>query len=106
MILTNERRDAYLPLTESGVPKSALEKHFPAVRDQGHRGTCVAFASVAYLEYHLYDASPKTKHHSEQFVFWACKQTDGQPDEDGTHLNIARDVLKTEGACLAKIWPY
>jgi hypothetical protein len=57
---------------------------FPGPRDQEERGTCVAFATVADLEYHLYEASPKTKHHSEQFLFWACQQRDGRPREDGT----------------------
>jgi hypothetical protein len=46
------------------------------------------------------------KHHAEQFVFWACKQIDGEPGEDGTHLNFAREVLADRGACFAKTWPY
>jgi len=90
----------------AGKPKVFLGDRFPAVRNQEHRGTCVAFSSVAYLEYYLYGASPRTKHHSEQFVFWACKQIDGNPDEDGTHLDVAREVLAHQGACLAKTWPY
>jgi hypothetical protein len=87
-------------------PKVFLGDRFPAVRDQGHRGTCAAFASVAYLEYHLAHASRRTQHRSEQFVFWACKQVDGKPREDATHLTIAREVLKDRGACLARTWPY
>ncbi len=34
---------------------------FPAVRDQGQRGTCVALASVAFLEFHLSGGLAKTK---------------------------------------------
>jgi hypothetical protein len=45
----------------------ALIDRFPAVRDQGQRGTCVAFASMAYLEYHLAAGSAKTPRRSEQF---------------------------------------
>jgi hypothetical protein len=91
-----------------GRGKTVVSKvrRFPPVRDQGHRGTCVAFAVVAYLEYHLYDASSKTKHHSEQFVFWACKQLDGEPNKDHTYLEPAREVLASQGACLAKTWKY
>lgn len=67
-------------------PAVLLAERIPLIRNQGHRGTCVAFASAAFLEYHLYNASPKTMHHSEQFLFWACKQFDGSPQEDGTDL--------------------
>src|SRR5262249_43545728 len=115
LALTAEQRrrsaeaPAPVPLSRArtvGKPKVNLGHRFPAVRDQAHRGTCVAFSSVAYLEYHLYDASPKTKHHSEQFLFWACKQLDGEPQEDGTHLNFAREVMKDQGDCLSKTWAY
>jgi C1A family cysteine protease len=84
----------------------SLADRFPKVRDQGERGTCVAFASAAWLEYHLYQASPPTTHHSEQFVYWACKETDGRPKQEGTFLRTARQVLKSRGACLEKTWPY
>ncbi len=42
----------------------SLRDKFPAVRDQGQRGTCVAFASVALLEFHLSGGSAKTKRRS------------------------------------------
>lgn len=85
----------------------SLVKKFPAVRDQKTRGTCVAFASVAYLEFHLSEqAGAKVARHAEQFVYWACKVTDGMPDREGTFVSTARDVLKKRGACLHKTWKY
>ncbi len=84
---------------------SLIDK-FPAVRDQGQRGTCVAFASVAFLEFHLSGRSAKTKRRSEQFLYWACKEVDGMPTQDGTTLAAARKAMKTYGVCLNATWKY
>jgi hypothetical protein len=84
----------------------SLVARFPAVRDQGNRGTCVAFASIAFLEYHHAGGSAETQPLSEQFVYWACKESDGVPNIEGTHVSTAHDVLKKLGACRAKTWPY
>jgi hypothetical protein len=43
---------------------------------------------------------------SEQFFFWACKQRDGGPGEDGTSYSAASEVLEENGACLESTWPY
>jgi hypothetical protein len=83
-----------------------LTDGFPAVRDQGQRGTCVAFASVAFLEFHLAGGSPKTKRRSEQFLYWACKEIDGLPTQEGTTLAAARKAMKTRGICLNATWKY
>jgi Papain family cysteine protease len=87
-------------------PKVCLIDRFPAARDQRERGTCVAFATVAYLEYHLYKRPRRRKHHSEQFLFWACKQCDRRPKKDDTYLKHAQQALKTWGVCLHETWPY
>ncbi|MBW3600586.1 MAG: C1 family peptidase [Planctomycetes bacterium] len=88
-------------------PGVSLVKKFPAVRDQKTRGTCVAFASVAFLEFHLSKkAGAKVARHAEQFVYWACKVSDGSPQMEGTYVSTARDVLKKRGACLNKTWKY
>ena len=78
---------------------------FPAVRNQGQRGTCVAFASMAYMEYHLAAGSAKTPRRSEQFFYWACKDVDGMVTE-GTTLAAARKAFKTHGVCLNATWKY
>lgn len=88
-------------------PAVSLVTRFPAVRNQKSRGTCVAFASVAFLEFHLEESSgTPAKRHSEQFVYWGCKQDDGIRTAEGTFVSTARAVLKTRGACLNSTWKY
>lgn len=88
-------------------PTVSLVKRFPAVRHQRDRGTCVAFASIAYLEFHLQESSGDApKRHSEQFVYWGCKQDDGISNAEGTFVSTARTVLKTRGACFHSTWKY
>lgn len=85
----------------------SLIDRFPAVRNQKDRGTCVAFSTVAFLEFHLRGADPEeVARRSEQFVYWACKMDDGLPNVDGTFVSTARGVLKKKGACLHKTWKY
>jgi Papain family cysteine protease len=83
----------------------SLIDRFPAIRDQGQRGTCVAFASMAYLEFHLAGGSAKASRQSEQFLYWACKELDGTTNE-GTTLAAARKALKTYGVCRNATWKY
>jgi hypothetical protein len=87
-------------------PTVFLGARFPEPRDQGERGTCAAFATVAFLEFHLYSTLTETKHHSEQFLFWACKKRDRWPGVDGTSLSAARRALESRGVCLETTWPY
>ncbi len=92
--------------TDRVRPGPSLVNAFPAVRDQGQRGTCVAFASIAYLEYHLAGGTAKTRRLSEQFVYWACKQNDGIPDREGTFVRVGVETVRTLGSCLSKTWKY
>jgi C1A family cysteine protease len=84
----------------------SLIDRFPAVRDQGQRGTDVAFASVAFLEFHLSGGSARTRRLSEQFLYWACKEIDGKPTREGTTLAAARQAMKMRGVCLNAAWRY
>jgi hypothetical protein len=96
-----------LPAGRPAVRQGAsLVNAFPAVRDQGQRGTCVAFASIAYLEYHLTGGVAKTRRLSEQFLYWACKEIDGEPDGDGTHVRVGAEAIQMLGSCLARTWKY
>ncbi|MFW6106654.1 MAG: C1 family peptidase [bacterium] len=95
---------AVLPqLSERPLPPSVrlMEELFP-VRDQGERGTCVAFASVGLREY----LDKCLRALSEQFLYWACKQLDGLPDTPGTYLHTAMSVLGTQGVCSEEACPY
>ncbi len=79
----------------------------PPIRNQHERGTCVAFASVGFLEFHLNaDATGAHQRFSEQFVYWGCKNEDDIPHAEGTFVSTARTVLKTRGSCLGKTWKY
>ena len=82
-------------------PAVRLMDNMPPVRDQGQRGTCVAFATVALREF-LNDCREDL---SEQFLYWACKQLDGLP-EPGTYIHTAMSALAEYGVCTESIWPY
>lgn len=83
-------------------PEFSLLDKFGPVRDQGQRGTCVAFAVTAFREF--FEGVDIDL--SEQFMYWACKQLDGIPDIPGTTLVAATDALRSYGICLESTWPY
>lgn len=74
------------------------------VRDQGQRGTCVAFASTACAE----KQAGCDLDLSEQYLYWAIKDRIGDfwPHQDGTLLEFARRALAQEGLCEEHLWPY
>lgn len=74
------------------------------IRNQGQRGTCVAFATIALREI-LFEQNKRIPL-SQQLQYWHCKQRDGSPTSEGTYLKIGMDVLKEYGACIEKLWPY
>jgi hypothetical protein len=43
---------------------------------------------------------------SPQYLFWECKNDDGQPDNDGTYVAIAFKELKQNVTCLDDTWTY
>ena len=76
---------------------AALDSRLPnwPVKDQGSRGTCVAFAVAACAELKL-----QRRDLSEQFLFWAIKANhDPQRQADGTSLNYAQSALSIDGIC-------
>jgi len=97
------RREHRIPASmSSGLPSSVrlFAKMLP-VRNQGERGTCVAFACVALREFLLGDRTEL----SEQFLYWACKELDGYPGP-GTYVHTGAAALSIYGVCRAKTWPY
>lgn len=80
---------------------SLIDRMAPHVRNQGQRGTCVAFASVALREFLL----PARMNLSEQFLYWACKELDGHPGP-GTYIHTSMNALALYGVCEEESWPY
>jgi hypothetical protein len=71
------------------------------VRDQGQRGTCLAFATSA--AHGAARAEPDAL--SAEWLYWAAKRRDSDPD-DGTTPYAIRDALLHEGQPEDRVWPY
>lgn len=71
-------------------------------RDQGNRGTCVAFAVTAAHEVHR----DRGEDLSEEFLYWASKQRDGLVGRSGTTIQAAVDALAAVGQADETCWPY
>jgi hypothetical protein len=94
----------------AGEPVDKLEQ-LPVpwpIRDQGLRGTCVAFAATALVEHREMIQGGGAGDLSEQFLYWAIKVGIGDPwpTSDGTTLEFARDALAHFGICTEARWPY
>lgn len=80
-----------------------------AARDQGERGTCVAFAMTACREHFASGpGSAAAVELSEQFLYWATKTntSDPLPKQDGTRIEFACQALAQDGICRGLLWPY
>ncbi|HEX9930213.1 MAG TPA: C1 family peptidase [Pyrinomonadaceae bacterium] len=85
--------------------KNLIDQYMPPIRDQGDRGTCVAFSTVAVMEYAARRAGFNVNDLSEQYLYWAVKQIDQYP-KDGTWLEFSFPVAKQQGTCLEDLWRY
>ena len=74
-------------------------KGFPRKTDQGERGTCAAFSSVAMLEYYL-DFKESL---SPQHLYALCHKENN--DEGSDIANVFRCIAK-HGVCRYSEWPY
>lgn len=80
-----------------------LRDRQPPVKDQGRRGTCVAFAATAGHEMLRADSEDL----GEEFLHWAAKQRDGLPPAtEGTTLVAAAEALAELGQPPERLWPY
>jgi hypothetical protein len=99
-----------IPFTAPPTPSTLIDLRLGAwaVRDQGQRSTCVAFATTACVEQLESALSAGSPHLSEQFLYWAIKTQTGDPRRtaDGTWLQFACAALQTHGICRANSWPY
>jgi C1A family cysteine protease len=78
------------------------------VRDQGKRGTCVAFGTTALREQLLCEQQAATQDLSEQFLYYDIKTNSSDPRKtsDGTWIEYAFESLNNAGICPEATWPY
>jgi len=82
-----------------------MQALLPPVRDQGHRGTCVAFAVTAAHEVARAAGAVVSDDLSEEALFWGCKVIDRNWNS-GTRLSSAATAVSATGQPLEAIWPY
>lgn len=94
-------------MTSSAIAPGGADMRalLPAVRDQGQRGTCVAFAVTAAHEVARSVGIAVSEDLSEEALFWGCKIVDGNWTS-GTSLGSATAALGVTGQPLEGAWPY
>lgn len=75
------------------------------VRDQGNRGTCLAFAVTALHEVFRAGGAPAGQDLAEEALYWGCKQIDGNWTT-GTSFQSASAALPRWGQPIETMWPY
>lgn len=81
-----------------------LRASLPPIRDQGQRGTCVAFAVTAGHEVSRAGGAGDDDL-SEEALYWGCKRTDGNW-KGGTRFTSAAVALGRWGQPREADWPY
>jgi C1A family cysteine protease len=90
------------------LPESVdLRQHCPPIYDQGHLGSCTAFAITSALEYqHIAQGLPDI-HFSELFVYYLERQLEHTTGRDsGAYIRDGMKVVHNYGAPAENIWPY
>ncbi|MCC6278154.1 MAG: C1 family peptidase [Oligoflexia bacterium] len=92
-----------------GIARSRdLLRYATPVKDQGSRGTCVAFASVAQMELMLNRPQRAlVPDLSEQYIYWASKALAGiNPNADGSVPYDMLRVMERYGTPIERAWGY
>jgi hypothetical protein len=113
-----EGRKSFSGANDENPPrKFDLLKILTPVKDQGYRGTCVAFAIVGLIESQLKRFTGKSFDLSEQYLYWESKFLNPiMPTADGSYAlpllrTIDVNVAHTRGeeyrgVPLEAVWPY
>lgn len=78
------------------------------IRNQGHRGVCSIFSTVALME-HLYikEGTYQNPDFSEQYLQWAAKfQVNAFPDTSGSNASSNLEAITDYGIVEESVWPY
>lgn len=82
-----------------------LRSRLLPVKDQGGRGTCLAFATTAAHEMARLTQVAEADDLAEEVLYWRCKQVDGD-HVPGTSFASASDALIRWGQPRESLWPY
>lgn len=83
-----------------------LRPELGPVRDQGPRGTCLAFAvTAAHEQARGRRRGYRPDNLGEEVLYWACKQVDDD-QALGTSPQSAARALTATGQSAAELWPY
>jgi C1A family cysteine protease len=82
-----------------------LAAWFGPVRDQGPRGTCLAFAVTAAHEWARQCRRAVSTDLSEEYLYWASKGVDGNRNSGTSAISMSTALMAT-GQCEANSWPY
>lgn len=90
------------------IPRRAdLMNHMSRVKDQGLRGTCVAFASVALVEGLVKAAYKHDVDFSEQYIYWFSKAVmKSLPNNEGSEPIDMLRAIAIHGLPLELVWNY
>jgi hypothetical protein len=84
---------------------SLIDAFMPPIIGQGDRGTCVAFATIAVLEYLWHRVRGEQVNLAEQFLYWQIKRKDSFAGE-GSWLQFGFSAARKPGICRMELWPY
>lgn len=94
------------PIAAVAAATSAnLISYMSPIRNQGSRGTCVAFTVTAIHEYYRRRKGSE-QNLSEQHLYHETKLLDGAPAVCGTWQRVAAQALSGRGQCRETVWPY
>jgi hypothetical protein len=98
---------AELPQAIALPPSANLISKMSPIRNQGNRGTCVAFTLTAIDEYYRRVKGITSGYDlSEQHLYQEIKLIDGAPSVCGTWQRVGAQVLNARGQCREAVWPY
>lgn len=93
------------------LPKKHTRKRLGRVLNQGNKPHCVAFSCSSLKMHQEKRQHGKYYNFDPAWLYAQCKQRDGIPNQDGTFLRVALDVMakqghKTKGGAFYKVGKY